>query len=109
MGREGPGRRPGGQPCHPDPTLTDDDLTELLRALAHEERRRLLRACLAAPQAAGDLVAASDLTGPSVSEHLKVLRKTGLLILERDGRFRRYRTNPELLRTIAAAVGDLGD
>ncbi len=70
----------------------------MLRALAHRERRRILRACLNKACAAGDLAEPSPLAIASVSEHLRVLRTTGLLVLERDGRFRRYRTDRKAVR-----------
>jgi DNA-binding transcriptional ArsR family regulator len=89
--------------------VDDEALDERLRALAHPVRRRLVAACLPAPRTAGALVAASGLAPASVSEHLKVLRKTGLLVLERDGRFRRYRADPEAVRATARAVGRLAD
>jgi DNA-binding transcriptional ArsR family regulator len=41
--------------------------------------------------------------------NLKVLRKTGLLVLERDGRFRRYRADPEAVRATAQALARLVD
>jgi DNA-binding transcriptional ArsR family regulator len=75
--------------------------------LAHEERRRILQACLAQPQAAGELAAASGLAAASVSEHLKVLRKTGLVVLERHGRFRLYRTEPSYLLAVASSIEQL--
>jgi DNA-binding transcriptional ArsR family regulator len=56
------------------------------------------------PQAAGDLAAASGLSAASVSEHLKVLRKTGLVVLERQGRFRLYRTEPTCVLTVATSI-----
>lgn len=79
----------------------------MLRALAHEERRRILQACLGEAQAAGDLAAASGLAPASVSEHLKVLRKTGLVILERQGRFRLYRTAPSCVLEVADSLEQL--
>jgi DNA-binding transcriptional ArsR family regulator len=79
----------------------------LLRALAHEERRRILQACLVQSQAAGELAAASGLSAASVSEHLKVLRKTGLVVLERQGRFRLYRTEPSCVLTVASSIEQL--
>ncbi|HJS94696.1 MAG TPA: metalloregulator ArsR/SmtB family transcription factor [Solirubrobacteraceae bacterium] len=79
----------------------------MLRALAHEERRRILQACLVHAQAAGDLAAASGLSAASVSEHLKVLRKTGLVVLERQGRFRLYRTEPSCVLEIADSIEQL--
>jgi DNA-binding transcriptional ArsR family regulator len=55
-------------------------------------------------QAAGELAAASGLSAASVSEHLKVLRKTGLVVLERQGRFRLYRTEPSRLLAVASSI-----
>jgi DNA-binding transcriptional ArsR family regulator len=84
--------------------VDEQALDERLRALAHPVRRRLVADCLDAPRTAGALVARCGLAPASVSEHLKVLRKTGLLVLERDGRFRRYRADPEVVRDTAAAL-----
>jgi DNA-binding transcriptional ArsR family regulator len=58
-------------------------------------------------QAAGELAAASGLSPASVSEHLKVLRKTGLVMLERQGRFRLYRTEPSSVLAIASSIEQL--
>jgi DNA-binding transcriptional ArsR family regulator len=66
-----------------------------------------VRACLAEARPAGDLVALTGLAAPSVSEHLKVLRKTGLLVLEARGRFRLYRTDPAVLRELADGVAEI--
>jgi DNA-binding transcriptional ArsR family regulator len=51
--------------------------------------------------------ALSDLPLATVSEHLKVQRKSGLLILSKQGRFWIYRTDTGALRTIASAVAQL--
>jgi len=82
-------------------------LDEVLRALAHSDRRSFVRACLDGEQAAGDLAALSELSVATVSEHLKVLRKSGLLVLERRGRFWMYRTNAALLEEAAADIAQL--
>ena len=87
--------------------LTEECLEELLRALAHPDRRRYLKLCRKAPVSAGELAAGSELALASVSEHLKVLRKTGLLVLEKRGQFRLYRTDPALLRRIVASLKSL--
>lgn len=83
----------------------DDDLDELLRALAHPTRRWIVRRCHDEWVAAGDLSAESELAPATVSEHLKVLRKTGLVELQVEGTWRRYRTVPSRL---AGVVDDLG-
>jgi DNA-binding transcriptional ArsR family regulator len=79
-------------------------LDERLRALAHPVRRSLFAACLVEAQPAGALVEQTGLAAASVSEHLKVLRKTGLLVLETRGRFRLYTADPESVRETAAAL-----
>ncbi len=77
---------------------------ELLRALSHRERRRLLVLCRDRPRTAGDLAKDSAMTGASVSEHLKVLRKTGLAHVEKQGKFWLYRTDIEFLKEVLAAL-----
>ena len=74
-----------------------DDIDELLRALAHTARRAILRRCADEWVAAGDLAAELDLAPATVSEHLRVLRKTGLVELQVDATWRRYRTRSDTL------------
>lgn len=82
-------------------------LDEALRALSHPDRRLFVQACQGAARAAGDLAALSDLSLATISEHLKVLRKSGLLILSKQGRFWFYRTDIGLVRAVASAVAQL--
>lgn len=67
----------------------------------------MIAACLAEPRSAGWLVDLVGLSPASVSEHLKVLRKTGLLELERRGTFHLYRSNPALVDEASRALGEL--
>jgi DNA-binding transcriptional ArsR family regulator len=87
--------------------LSDSEIDDLLRALAHSDRRQFLRACFDKHRAAGDLAQLSDLSLASVSEHLKVLRKVGLLTLTKQGRYWYYRTNPKALAVVKRAVSML--
>jgi DNA-binding transcriptional ArsR family regulator len=84
--------------------LDDAALDDTLRALAHAERRLFLRACLKQERAAGELAELSQLGLASVSEHLKVLRKCGLLTLEVRGRFWMYRTDRVQLKAALVAL-----
>lgn len=86
--------------------LGDEELDELLRALSHKERRMFLRLCREQRIAAGELAEQSSLSLATVSEHLKVLRKTGLVNLDKDGRFWRYRTDTARLKAVMAALAD---
>lgn len=84
--------------------MTSEDLDEVMRALAHKERRMFLRACLHERRPAGELAEQSILSLATVSEHLKVLRKTGLVTLEKDGRFWYYQTDRAVLRAAIEAL-----
>ena len=86
-----------------DPQVLD----ERLRALAHPVRRRLVADCLDAPRTAGDLVTRSDLAAASVSEHLKVLRKCGLLVLEVRGRSWIYTTDRDAVAEVIGGIDEL--
>lgn len=88
--------------------MSEDELDETLRALAHRERRMFLSQCWRDRRAAGDLASLSRLSLATVSEHLKVLRKTGLLQLEKDGRFWFYQTNRERLDAVSHALAMVG-
>jgi DNA-binding transcriptional ArsR family regulator len=89
--------------------MTSDALDEALRALAHPVRRAFLASCHADRCSAGDLADTSDLSLATVSEHLKVLRKTGLLILKIEGRFWFYKTDQDRLAVVMATLREAVD
>lgn len=84
--------------------MDEFDLDEVLRALSHPDRRRFVVACLDEAKAAGELAALSELSLATVSEHLKVLRKSGLLTLDKQGRFWLYRTDRERMERAGREV-----
>lgn len=88
--------------------LEEERLDEVMRALSHPDRRVFVKACVPSPHAAGELAELSFLALASVSEHLKVLRKSGLLLLHKEGRFRMYRTDTVLLHLAAHTIAELG-
>ena len=77
------------------------DLDHAIRALSHPDRRMFVAACRDEPQAAGALAELSSLSLATVSEHLKVLRTCGLLVLDKQGRNWFYRTD---VRVLDAAI-----
>lgn len=79
----------------------------MLRALSHHERRAFIKACLGQARSAGELASLSALSLASVSEHLKVLRKTGLLMLEKRGRSWFYLADPGMVEAAMAALAGL--
>jgi ArsR family transcriptional regulator len=51
-----------------------------------------------------DLTPAFDLTGPTISHHLRTLRETGLVDAERRGTWVYYRPRPDIMRQLAALL-----
>ncbi len=83
------------------------ELSKLFKAMADPVRLRLLS--LIASRAGGeacvcDLTDAFDLTGPTISHHLKVLRESGLIDGERRGTWVYYRVHPEVLARLSAVL-----
>jgi DNA-binding transcriptional ArsR family regulator len=68
--------------------------------LAEENRRRILDLLLAQELPVGELVNATALSQPSVSKHLRVLRKAGLVEVRSDAQRRFYRVRAEPLQAI---------
>jgi DNA-binding transcriptional ArsR family regulator len=57
-----------------------------IRALADPTRREILRLLRERDLAAGDIASRFDMTAPTVSHHLSVLKDAGLVQAERNGR-----------------------
>ena len=56
-----------------------------LRAIGEPRRREILRLVWDAERSSGEIASHFDITGPAVSQHLKVLREAGLVNERRDG------------------------
>ncbi|WP_067177585.1 ArsR/SmtB family transcription factor [Microtetraspora niveoalba] len=85
-----------------------EELAPLFKAIADPVRLRLLSliACHEGGEACVcDLTDAFDLTGPTISHHLKVLRKAGLIDCERRGTWVYYWINPAVLERLSAILG----
>lgn len=70
-------------------------LDETFAALANPTRRDILDALLGGEHTAGELAGKFDMARPSVSEHLRALRESGLIEERPDGRRRYYRVTGE--------------
>ncbi|MBW8863045.1 MAG: helix-turn-helix transcriptional regulator [Acidobacteria bacterium] len=69
-------------------------------AIAEPRRRHILELIAADERSVNEIADALEMGQPSVSKHLQVLRRVGLVTVRRDGRRTMYRTNGEALRTI---------
>ena len=76
------------------------DVQSLFDALASGVRREILWLTWADELSVGEIGAHFDLSGPTLSSHLAVLRDSGLVTLRVDGNFRRYRCNQDAVRAL---------
>ena len=79
--------------------------SDAFNAIAEPRRREILAYLAVKERQVGDIVLALKLDQPSVSKHLGVLRKVGLVHMRRNGRHRLYRTNAEGIRPLHEWTG----
>lgn len=72
--------------------------SDAFNAVAEPRRRAILELLAAGERSVGDLVLRLRLEQPSVSKHLGVLRRVGLVRARRHGRQILYEANPEGIR-----------
>lgn len=75
--------------------LKSGPLDEVFDALANPTRRDILDALLSREHTAGEIAGKFDMARPSVSEHLRALRESGLVEERQQGRHRFYRITGE--------------
>src|SRR2546421_1977706 len=79
----------------------------VLHALADARRRAILRLVRDTERPSGEIAAHfPEVTGPAISQHLRVLREAGLVAERRSGTRRLYRARPERLRELRAWLRD---
>jgi DNA-binding transcriptional ArsR family regulator len=65
-------------------------MTTAFEVVAEPARRQILDLLIRGPQAVGELVAATGMSQPNTSRHLRVLREAGLVESQAAGRRRLY-------------------
>jgi DNA-binding transcriptional ArsR family regulator len=76
--------------------------SDAFNAVAEPRRREILSYLATHERPVGDIVSALRIDQPSVSKHLGVLRKVGLVRMRCDGRHKYYRTNAEAIKPLHA-------
>ncbi len=104
------------EPCCPPPDRPTDardhtgDVTRMFKALGDPVRLQMLTLIARHPEGevcVCDIAAGFDLTQPTVSHHLKVLRDAGLLDCARRGTWVYYWMVPASVHTLSAVLTDL--
>lgn len=91
----------------PLPRARSQRLAEMFKALADPTRLDILRIIMtqSGPVCACDIVQRFDLSQPTISHHLKVLRDAGLLSSRRSGLWSFYEPDPKGLEQLADLPG----
>jgi DNA-binding transcriptional ArsR family regulator len=80
---------------------------EVFEALAHPKRREILRMLAEGERSAGEVASRFSVTQPAISQHLKVLRETGLVHERRAGTRRIFSVRPEGLNDLNEFLADV--
>src|SRR5919198_6043055 len=95
-----------GPSTPPLPEQARDELATRFKALADPTRVAIVNRLAAAPEVCVcDLTASFDLSQPTISHHLKILREAGLVDSTRRGTWAYYRLVPEAIESLRGALG----
>lgn len=79
-------------------------LQDTIKALSDPTRRRILELLKKGPMSAGDLGKEFDMTGATMSHHLSILKKAGLVNDEKKGTFIYYEINTSVMEDLLSWV-----
>ena len=79
-------------------------LSNIYKALAHPVRREILAILRSGPRLSGDLADRFEMSWPSLSRHLAVLKDADLITAERQGTKILYRVKTSVVEDAAAAL-----
>jgi len=78
-----------------------------IQAISHPIRRDVLKRLRLGPLTAGDLAASYDVSKPTMSEHFKTLKESGLIRGERDGNHIVYHLNITVAEEAVSLIVDM--
>lgn len=85
-------------------------LQDTLKALSDPTRRKILELLKKGPLSAGEIGQQFDMTGATLSHHLSILKKAGLVDDNKKGTFVYYEINTSVMEDILSWIsGFMGD
>ena len=87
--------------------LSIDLTAKLFRGFADPSRLSILEALRTGPLSVTEIVAATRLSQPNVSNHLSCLRDCGLVVSEQEGRFVRYQLSDSRVSQLLSLADEL--
>ena len=88
--------------------MTDKELVDALKALAHPVRLRIMKALSGMERNVGEIDDAAEIGQPTLSQQLAVLRNAGLVRTRKDAKLVYYRIDDGRLAKVVDAAGELG-
>ena len=80
---------------------------DTFKALSDPARRQILELLKKGPLSAGDIASHFDMTGATISYHLKILKKADLLFESKEKNFIYYQLNATVLEEIMLWLSSL--
>lgn len=97
-----------GEHDKPIVEVTADKCAERLKAVADPDRLRIVECLQMGAITVSDIAEILSMEVVRVSHHLGVLRSNAIVLVEKQGRHRVYRLNPELLQGLKAKSLNFG-
>jgi DNA-binding transcriptional ArsR family regulator len=73
---------------------------DVFRTVSDPTRRQMLELLAAGERTAAELAQPFEMSQPAISQHLRVLRESGLVDVRKEGRHRIYSLDPRPLREV---------
>jgi DNA-binding transcriptional ArsR family regulator len=80
---------------------------DLLQVISEPTRRRIVQLVWDRERTAGEIAAEFDTTFGAVSQHLRILRDAGAVVVRREGNRRYYLADRQVLGTVAEQVASM--
>lgn len=81
-------------------------MDDVFAVIAEATRRQILTSLRSGDKAVGELVLELEVSQPTVSKHLKVLREAGLVTMRAQGQKRFYSLDPEPLQAVVSWLSE---
>ncbi len=87
--------------------MNENDLSDMLKAIAHPVRLRILRALAGAERNVGQIDNAANVGQPALSQQLAVLRKAGIVATRKDAKLVFYRIEEDRILAVSKDLAAL--
>jgi DNA-binding transcriptional ArsR family regulator len=81
-------------------------MTTIFDVIADGTRRHILDLLLQRPHSVGELVDALEISQPGVSKQLRLLRKAGVVHVQKEAQLRWYHLNPDPMMELDSWLGE---